>query len=115
MVRNPKDVFAHHAQALAAEDLDEIVADYTDDAVYITPAGVRRGKAGVRKGFEELLTDLPGARWELPTQIFENDTLFLEWAADSRRNRAVDGTDTFVFQDGLIRLQTVRYTLLPKD
>ena len=38
--RSPQEVFGHHAQALSAEDLDEIVADYSDDAVFITPAGV---------------------------------------------------------------------------
>jgi hypothetical protein len=63
--RSPQEVFNHHVQALGAE---EIVADYSDDAVFITPAGVQRGK---------------------------------------------DGIDTFVFRDGLIRVQTVRYTLQP--
>ena len=43
MTRTPQEVFQHHAQALGAGDLDEIVADYTDDAVFITPAGVQRG------------------------------------------------------------------------
>jgi hypothetical protein len=47
---------------------EEIVADYSDDAVFITPAGVQRGK---------------------------------------------DRIDTFDFRDGLIRVQTVRYTLQP--
>ena len=28
MTRTPEEVFAHHAQALGAGDLDEIVADY---------------------------------------------------------------------------------------
>jgi hypothetical protein len=28
-------------------------------------------------------------------------------------NRIEDGIDTFVFRDGLIRVQTVRYTLQP--
>ena len=36
---------------------------------------------------------------------------FLEWAADSALTRVVDGIDTFVFRDGLIRVQTVRYTV----
>jgi hypothetical protein len=47
---------------------EEIVADSSDDAVFITPVGVQRGK---------------------------------------------DGIDTFDFRDGLIRVQTVRYTLQP--
>ena len=111
MARTPEEVLSHHAQALGAGDLDEIVADYTDDAVFITPAGAKRGKDGVREGFTQLLTDVPDADWDLKTLIFADDILFLEWAADAARTRVEDGIDTFVFRDGLIRVQTVRYTL----
>jgi ketosteroid isomerase-like protein len=48
MTRTPEEVFQHHAVPLGAGDLDEIVADYADDAVFITPAGIRRGKDGIR-------------------------------------------------------------------
>jgi hypothetical protein len=37
----------------------------------------------------------------------------LEWAADGSGNRVEDGIDTFVFRDGLIRVQTVQYSLQP--
>ncbi len=111
MTRTPEEVFHHHAQALGAGDLDEIVADYADDAVFITPAGIRRGKDGIREAFTQLLAEMPNATWELKTQIYEADVLFLEWAADAAATRVEDGIDTFVFRDGLIRLQTVRYTL----
>lgn len=114
MARTPEEVFSHHAQALVAGDLDEIVADYADDAVFITPAGVKRGKDGVRLAFTQLLADVPNAEWELPTQTYEGDVLFLEWTADSARTKVEDGIDTFVFRDGLIRVQTVRYTLQHK-
>jgi ketosteroid isomerase-like protein len=114
MARTPEEVFSHHAQALGAGDLDEIVADYADDAVLITPAGTRRGKDGVRAGFTQLLADVPNAKWALPTQIYEGDVLFLEWTADAAGTKVEDGIDTFVFRDGLIRVQTVRYTLQHK-
>jgi hypothetical protein len=114
MTRTPEEVFAHHAAALGAGDLDQIVADYSDDAVFITPGGVRRGKEGVRAGFTRLLGDVPDAAWSLKTQIYEDDVLFLEWAADSAATFVEDGIDTFVFRDGLIRVQTVRYTLQHK-
>lgn len=113
--RSPQEVFQHHAEALGAEDLDGIVSDYADDAVFITPAGVLRGKDGVRQGFVKLLGDVPGATWELPTQIYEGDVLLLEWKATSKAGRVEDGIDTFVFRDGLIRVQTVRYTVLPAE
>jgi hypothetical protein len=114
MTRTPEEVFQHHAEALGAGDLDGIVEDYADDAVFITPAGVKRGLAGIRAAFAQLLADVPDAAWELKTQIYEDDVLFLEWAADAAQTFVEDGIDTFVFRDGQIRLQTVRYTLQPK-
>jgi hypothetical protein len=114
MTRTPEEVFQHHAEALGAGNLDEIVADYADDAVFITPDGVRRGKEGIWEAFAQLLADVPDAAWQLKTQIYVNDVLFLEWAADAAATFVDDGIDTFVFSDGLIRVQTVRYTLQRK-
>ena len=114
MMPTPQEVFAHHGRALAAGDLDEIVADYSDDAVVITSVCVARGKDGIRKAFAKLLDDLPNAQWDLKNQIFDGDVLFLEWAADSAVNCVDDGVDTFVFRDGTIWAQTIRYTPHPK-
>jgi ketosteroid isomerase-like protein len=111
MTRTPEEVFAHHAEVLIAGDLDGIVEDYADDAVFITPAGVKRGKAGVRESFTQLLADVPNADWKVPTQIFDGDTLFIEWSATAAATKVEDGVDTFIFRDGQIRLQTVRYTV----
>jgi ketosteroid isomerase-like protein len=110
-VRTPQEVFGHHAEALIAGDLEGIVADYSDDAVFITPDGVLYGKDGIRQAFTKLLSDLPSAEWDVPTTIFEGDVLFIEWKAVSESTMAEDGIDTFVFRDGMIRVQTVRYTL----
>ena len=112
--RTPQEIFGHHAEVLIAGDIDGIVSDYAEDAVFITPAGVKQGRDGVREGFVKLLEDLPSAQWNVPTQIFEDDVLFIEWTADSERTKADDGVDTFVFRDGLIGVQTVRYTLQQK-
>ena len=112
--RTPQEIFQHHAEVLIGGDIEGIVSDYADDAVFITPAGVLRGKDGVREGFVKLLGDVPSADWDVPTQIYEGDLLFIEWSADSEKTRVEDGIDTFVFRDGLIRAQTIRYTVLQK-
>jgi hypothetical protein len=70
-----------------------------------------RGKDGVRAAFAKLLVDVPNAAWDLKTQIYEGDPLFLEWTADSTAGRVDDGVDTFVFRDGMIWVQTVRYSM----
>ncbi len=111
MSRSPQEVFQHHAEVLIAGDLEGIVSDYADDAVFITPNGVLRGKDGVREGFTKLLADVPSADWAVPTQIFEGDVLFIEWSAKAANTFVEDGIDTFVFRDGEIVVQTVRYTL----
>ena len=68
---------------------------------------------GAREVFTQLLRDLPQASWQLET-VFADDVLYLEWKAQSAATRVDDGTDTFVFQDGKIRVQTVRYTVSPR-
>ena len=102
MTRTPEEVFQHHAQALGGGDLEGIVADYADDAVFISPAGSLHGKDGVRAAFTQLLADVPDAAWELKTQIYEGDVLFLEWSAVAAATRVDDGIDTFVFSDGKV-------------
>ena len=114
MTRTPLAVFQHHVQALGAGDLDEIVADTPTMPSLSPPAGVQRGKDGIRAAFTQLLADVPNAAWDLKTQIYEYDVLFLEWAADAAATFVDDGIDTFVFRDGLIRVQTVRYTVQRK-
>lgn len=110
-VRTPQQVFQHHGEVLGAGNIDGIVSDYSEDAIYISPdGGVLKGKAGVRQAFTKMLADLPKAKWDLK-QVYEGDVLFLEWTAESEKTRTKDGIDTFIFRDGLIRVQTVRYTL----
>jgi predicted SnoaL-like aldol condensation-catalyzing enzyme len=113
MARTPQEIFEHHATVLIAGDIEGIVSDYADDARIITPSGVLCGKDGVREAFTSLLGEVPDASWEVPIRIFEDDILFIQWSAVSEKSRIRDGVDTFVFRDGLIRVQTVSRTLEP--
>jgi SnoaL-like protein len=111
--RNPQEAFGHHAQTLMAEDVDGILADYTDNSIVVSPSGVLRGKNAIRGLFEDLLGALPQAKWDVKTTYVE-DILFLEWTADSTKGSVSDGVDTFIFKDGMIQVQTVRATIVPK-
>jgi len=111
--RTPEEIFTHHAQALGAEDLDATELDYADSAYLITPSGVLQGKPAIRDFFADVFQALPQAQWGVKTIYVEN-VLFLEWTADSRSGSVSDGVDTFIFADGLIRIQTVRCTVVPK-
>nr|WP_205380189.1 nuclear transport factor 2 family protein [Streptomyces sp. SID7805] len=91
-------------------DLGHIAGNYTEDTVLITPEGAHHGRDGVRRVIGRLLADLPDADWQLDPQ-FAGGVLFLRWTAATATHQVTDGTDTFVFRDGLISAQTVRYTL----
>ena len=112
MARTPEEVFAHHGGALGAEDLEDIVSDYTDDCILVVQRQVYRGKDGARQVFTQLLSDVPQAEWALDT-TFVDDVLYLEWKATGGGRKVEDGIDTFVFADGMIRVQTVVYTVQP--
>jgi hypothetical protein len=36
-------------------------------------------------------TDVPNAAWDLKTEIYEGDVLFLEWAATAATTKVEDG------------------------
>ena len=65
---------------------------------------------GAREVFTQLLRDLPQASWQLET-VFADDVLYLEWKATGGGRKVEDGIDTFIFDNGMIRVQTVVYTV----
>ncbi len=111
--RTPEEIFGHHAQTLMAEDLDGILMDYVESSYLVSPSGVLQGKNAIRGFFADLLQALPQAKWDVKTTYVEN-ILFLEWTADSTKGSVSDGVDTFIFKDGMIQIQTVRATIVPK-
>lgn len=114
--RTPQQVFAHHGQAMKAEDLDALVQDYAETSCIITSDAVTRGKEGIRAFFARFFQLLPRAQWTSWTSkvTFADSILLLEWTADSAQASASDGVDTVVFQDGLIKYQTIHFTVVPK-
>lgn len=110
--RTPEQVFQHHAEALGAEDIDELMRDYDEHSVVMLPDRTCRGTAEIRSFFEDLLAKLPKARWSASTS-YQGEVLFLQWQAESGLHRVTDGVDTFLFEHGMIRLQTARCTVTP--
>src|SRR3954470_1857367 len=43
VTRTPLEIAQHHGRAVAAGDIDDVLADYTDESVMITPRTARSG------------------------------------------------------------------------
>lgn len=102
-----KAVLDHHAEALSAAEvtdatLDEIMADYHDDAVFVSNlSGTVVGIDAIRPMFASVTGAIPG--FERTSEHIEGEVGYVTWKADG----IAFGTDTFVLRDGKIALQTV--------
>jgi ketosteroid isomerase-like protein len=93
-----EQTLCHHVQAFAAGDVEAIMADYTADAVFITPDGMLRGHAQIRALFEQMFATIfppDSTALNLAKQVVEGDIAYILWLASSAHDHAPWGTDTF--------------------
>ena len=106
MPSTTEEVMGHHMGAMAATDVDEIMADYADDAVLFSPDGTIEGKAAITEfftGFMTLLTPEFLANFVMGSQQVNGEYGYLTWSVTG----AVPlGTDSFHVVDGKIKMQS---------
>ncbi|MFL6134850.1 MAG: nuclear transport factor 2 family protein [Nocardioidaceae bacterium] len=113
MTRSPQETLAAHFEAIASGDIDRLLADYSEDATMLTEQGSLAGHPGVQAFYTNALQSLPGAEFSITDATYSSDAALVHWTAHSGGGRVDDGVDTFVFQDGEIRLHTVHFTVQP--
>ncbi|WP_338738033.1 nuclear transport factor 2 family protein [Haloplanus salilacus] len=112
-----EDVLDHHLDAFTDQDLDETLADYTDDSVVITNMGVFRGLdeieelfAGLYEEFSQAGTDIT-----LERKTIEGEYAYIVWNGETPDNDYEFCTDTFVIREGTIHRQTFAGKVVPKE
>jgi ketosteroid isomerase-like protein len=99
-------VIAHHLNAIAARDLEQIMADFTEDSVLITPDATFQGLEQVRGFYSAALnifTPEVLATFSISKQEVVGELAYLFWSAGTKVPFA---TDTFIVRDGKILAQT---------
>lgn len=109
-------IINHHIEAFSNGDLDELMMDYTDSSVLITPQRTLRNFNEICALFNKFITDVipPGCEFELSKKIINGDIAYLIWNAESENYRIPFGTDTFIIKNGKIDTQTVAMVLEQK-
>ena len=110
-------VIDHHLEAFRSCDIDELMLDYTDNSVLITPERTLNNLNEICALFNKFITDVmpPGCDFELSKKIINGDIAYLIWSAESDNYKIPFGTDTFVIKDGKIATQTVAMVLELKN
>ena len=94
-------------------DIATIVEDYREDAVLLTSQGALEGRSGLEMFYTQALAMFPQPKFGVESAIYGGDALLVQWTLISPAGRVNDGVDTFVFADGVIRLQTSAFTVQP--
>jgi ketosteroid isomerase-like protein len=110
-------VVNHHLQAFVAGDVDEVLGDYTEDSVLMTPDTTITGLDGLRAAFSGLFGGIftPGTyTFRMDAMRVEGDVAYIVWHASCADQDVVLGTDTFVVRDGKIATQTYTAKVEPR-
>jgi len=110
-------VIDHHLEAFGNGDIDDLMVDYSDNSILITPGRTLNNLNEIYALFNKFITDviMPGSDFELSKKIINGDIAYLIWSAESDNYRIPFGTDTFVIKDGKIATQTVALVLEQKN
>ena len=110
-----KKVLDHHLQTFQANDLDGVMADYTEESILITPSRTYKGLAEIRENFIQAYEALPakGTTMTVTKSVVSRDIAYIVWKAVSPTLNFQYATDTFIIVDGKIVSQTFAGDIVP--
>jgi hypothetical protein len=103
-----KEVFDHHFKAFTENDLEAVMADYTDESILITPDVTYNGLAEIRANFVSAFKLFPkdSTTFKVSKSVIKKDLAYFIWSAKTPKFELGFGTDTFVIQNGKIIRQS---------
>ena len=110
-MRTAQEVFDHHWDAVMAGDMDRLLSDYADDALFVRPGMTAQGHAEITEFFMEIGVALNGFSVEQVSVTTDEPIVVLEWRGSHADGRSASGTDSFVITDGKIQYQTLVFSV----
>ena len=103
-----QSVFDHHVATFKANDLEGVMADYTEASILITPDRTYKGLTEIRENFVNAFKALPtdGTTFTVQKTVVTGDVAYFVWTATTPTLNFKYATDTFIVQDGKIVRQT---------
>jgi hypothetical protein len=114
--RSAADVLQDHLQLRAAAHLEQdLRRNYATDVVILTAREVLRGHEGVRASAALLYEAGAGHEYTYHLTIADDRMAMLEWSAVGHDVRIVEGVDSYLIEDGLIKAQTIHYKVESRE
>ncbi len=102
--------------AFGAQDIDKILADFTDESVMMVPGAKFVGPEQMRPLIEGFLEEfsMEGTTFNLIELQVDGEMAYINWTAETPKAVYALGTDTFIVRDGKVVMQTVSMHMTPK-
>ena len=82
----------------------------------LTPTGSFHGHDGVRESAELLYAAVHHTDgYDYSSVVCDDRVALLEWSCRGEQMQITDGVDSFLIEEGFIKVQTIRYTVLFSD
>ncbi len=109
-------VLDRHLEAFGEGDLDELMQDYADDAVFVAEGTTLRGRDEIRGMYEGMLAEFSGSSvsFTLDERTVVDDYAYITWRAETPDNEYEFASNTFVVRDGEIVAQTLAAAISAK-
>jgi ketosteroid isomerase-like protein len=106
-LRTPEEVVQHHWRAFRNHDLEAVLSDYAEDAVFIAPNQTVQGKAALGRMFAKYFSNLATPSFDVSITA-DGDVGYEHWVSNAgkpgtRRYRCIRGApraDTFPRRGG---------------
>lgn len=110
--RSTEEVFKDHVQLRLDGRLeDDLKRNYSEKVVLLTVNSNEKGLDALRLSAARLEEQLPDARFEIVKMQVQGRYALLIWSATSPQMDAVEGSDSFVIEDGKIVFHSIHYGL----
>ena len=103
-----KEVLDHHWEAFSQNDMEAVMADYTEESVLITPDRTYKGLDEIRTNFENAFKAFPKDQttFKLNKSVVDGEVAYILWQAKTPTFNLSYATDTFIVRNGKIISQT---------
>lgn len=111
-----QSVLDHHMKTFLGNDLEGIMADYTEESVLVTPNNTLKGITEIRDNFARVFTMLPkdSINFKMNKSLVVKDLAYIIWECDAPKIKFEYGSDSFIVQNGKIIRQTFAGIVTPK-
>ena len=116
MAPSINDVLERHLGCFAERDVEGVLADYSSDAVFFSPAGPLKGPDAIKPFFQTLFSEFakPGASFTILQRYIDGDHAYIIWTAETADHSYEFATDTFFVRNGKIVAQSFAAKTRPK-